>query len=60
LKTILWILVGILIGILSWVPASMADPHDIIAQLVIIAWLGSLVGAVIVITATVNWIRHGS
>jgi len=48
MKTILWIVIGIMIGILSWVPANMADPHDIIAPLVIIAWLGTLVGGVIV------------
>ena len=60
MKTLLWIAIGILVGILSWVPLNLSGPHDIPFIPAILAFVGSFVGGVIVLVAVVQWVRHGS
>ena len=60
MKTILWMLAGIAIGILSWIPVNTADRYTIPFFEAILAIIGTVSGAIIVIVAAVKWIRHGN
>jgi hypothetical protein len=60
LKTVLWIVVGLLIAIGAWVPLNIADRHDIPFQAAVLGLVGTVIGGVIVIVAAVQWVRLGS
>ena len=60
MRTVMWIVVGTIIGIVSWIPVNTADRYTIPFFEAIIAFGGTIVGAIIVIVAAVKWIRHGS
>ena len=60
MKTVVWIVVGVVIAGLAWVPLNLTDPGDIPFIPAILAILGSIGGGVIVLVAIVQWVRHGS
>ena len=60
MKTIVWIVGGIALAILSWIPVNTADRYTIPFFEAIIAFTGTIAGALIVIVAGLRWIRHGS
>jgi NAD/NADP transhydrogenase beta subunit len=60
MKTVVWIVVGLVIAGLTWVPINLADPRDIPFIPAILAILGSIVGGIIVLVAIVQWVRHAS
>jgi NAD/NADP transhydrogenase beta subunit len=60
MKTVVWIVVGLVIAALAWVPLNLTDPRDIPFIPAILAIVGSFVGGVIVLVAVVQWVRHGS
>ncbi len=60
MKTGLWIVVGLVIAAVAWVPLNLADPRDIPFIPAILAIVGSFVGGLIVLVAVVQWVRHGS
>ena len=60
MKTILWIIAGIMIGILSWIPVNTADRYTIPFFEAVIAFAGTIAGAVIVIVSAVRWICYDS
>ena len=60
MKTLLWILIGIAVGLVSWVPVSLADRYTIPFFEVIIAFAGTFAGGAIVLVAAVKCVRYGS
>ena len=60
MKTILWILIGIFIGMASWIPLGFTTRYDIPFFATVIAFGGTLAGAIIVIIAGATWIRYGN
>lgn len=60
MKTLLWVVIGIAVGILAWIPLNMADSRDIPFGAAILGIVGSFVGGVIVLVAVIGWVRRGS
>jgi len=60
MKTLIWIAIGIAIGLVSWIPINMADRGDIPFGAAILAIVSTFVGAIIVLVAVVQWVRHSS
>jgi hypothetical protein len=60
MKTVVWIVVGLVIAGLAWVPLNLTDPQDIPFIPAILAIVGSGVGGVIVLVAIVQWVRRAS
>ena len=60
MKTVVWIVVGLVIAVAAWVPINLADPRDIPFIPAILAIVGSFVGGVIVLVAVVQWVRHAA
>jgi apolipoprotein N-acyltransferase len=51
MKTVVWIVVGLVIAGLAWVPINLTDPGDIPFIPAILAFVGSFVGGLIVLVA---------
>ena len=60
MKTLLWVFIGIAIGIMAWVPLNLADRRDIPFGAAILAIVGSGAGGIIVLVAAVRWVRRGA
>ena len=60
MKTLAWIAFGLLIGITAWIPLNMASRYDIPFGEAVLAFVGTVIGGVIVIVALVRWVRQGS
>jgi len=60
MKTLVWIVVGVLIGIASWIPINLADRYSIPFTEAVIAIAGTIIGGIIVLVAIVQWVRYGS
>jgi uncharacterized membrane protein YeaQ/YmgE (transglycosylase-associated protein family) len=60
MKTLLWVVVGLGIALVAWIPLNMADARDIPFGAAILGIIGSFVGGVIVLAAAIRWVRHGS
>jgi len=55
---LVWIIVGVTIGILSWGPINLADPRDIPFIPAILAFIGTGIGGIIVLVVGIRWVRH--
>jgi hypothetical protein len=60
MKTVLWIVVGLVIAIGAWVPLNLAGRGDIPFGAAILGVVGTAIGSVIVLVAVVQRVRHGS
>jgi membrane associated rhomboid family serine protease len=58
MKIAIWIAIGIVIGVVSWIPINLADPGDIPFGAAILGIVGSVVGLVIVVVAAVQGMRR--
>jgi hypothetical protein len=60
MRTVLWLLIGLAIVVLAWIPLSLSDPRDIPFIPAILGIVGSIVGGVIALVAVVRWVRRGA
>jgi hypothetical protein len=60
MRTVLWLLVGLAIVVLAWIPLNLSDPRDIPFIPAILGIVGSIVGGVIALVAVVRWVRRGA
>jgi hypothetical protein len=60
MKNVLWIIVGLAIAGLAWVPLNLSDPRDIPFIPAVLGMVGTLVGGVIALLNVVQWVRHAS
>jgi hypothetical protein len=60
MRTVLWLLVGLAIVVLAWIPLNLSDPRDIPFIPAILGIVGSVVGGVIALVAVVRWVRRGA
>ena len=60
MRTVLWIVVGLVIAIGAWVPLNLAGRGDRPFGAAILGVVGTAIGGIIVLVAVVQWVRHGS
>ena len=54
------LVIGIAIGVASWVPLALSGPRDIPFQAAILGVLGTVVGGIIAIVGLVQLLRRAS
>jgi hypothetical protein len=57
MRTVLWVLIGLAIVVVAWIPLNLSDPRDIPFIPAILGIVGSVVGGVV---AVVRWVRDAS
>jgi hypothetical protein len=60
MKPVFWIILGIPIAVLARIPINLTDPGDIPFGAAILGMLGTIVGAIIVPVAVVQWARRSA
>ena len=60
MKNVVWIIVGLAIACLAWVPLNLSDPRDIPFIPAVLGMVGTLVGGVIALVNVVQWMRHAA
>jgi hypothetical protein len=60
MRTVLWLVIGLVIVVVAWIPLNLSDPRDIPFIPAILGLVGSVVGGVIALVAVVRWIRQAS
>ena len=60
MRTILWVVAGLFLAVMAWVPLNLAGPQDIPFGAAIFGIVGTFVGGIIVLVAVVHWVRQGS
>jgi hypothetical protein len=58
MKTVLWVLIGLAIVAVAWIPLNLSDPRDIPFIPAILGLVGSFVGGIIALVAVIRWVRH--
>src|SRR5712692_5300216 len=53
-----WIVVGLLIAIGAWMPLNFSHRGDIPFFAAILAFVGTIIGGIIVLVAVVTWLHH--
>jgi len=58
MKTVLWVLIGLAIVAVAWIPLNLSDQRDIPFIPAILGLVGSFVGGIIALVAVIRWVRH--
>jgi hypothetical protein len=53
MRTVLWLVIGLVIVVVAWIPLNLSDPRDIPFIPAILGLVGSVVGGIIALVAVV-------